>query len=311
VSYTEVILLSFLHTDDKTLDVGYSVLLKREAWKCGEDVEADAVAYIMSDQVQSELVGVFENATATSLDVERKHASDKKFETTKVTGCAAASRNCIIRKYLTSRRDSLEDNNNAAATCKHIRHLNIRAIALERRPELFPRARGKLHWEVVSRAEQKVIVHNGGAGELNEYIEANRAELENELSARRDVIKHKATAEAAMPITQNDWLKYIVEHDEAFSQLIQSASRRRRSVSERLGADPEWGEVPRIYPRICREHGHSPSWSHLLPGFYCLRQFDANLVCFVASIGHTVFACPVSSTQVGNQFECCSIQVDL
>jgi hypothetical protein len=297
-------IIDFLHTDDKTLDVGYSVLLKREAWTYGKDVEADAVGYIMSEQVQSELVGVFENATATSLDVERKHASDKKFETTKVTGCAAASRNCIIRKYLANRRGYLAVNNNAAASYKHIRHLNIRAIALERRPELFPRARGKLHWEEdVSTAAQKVIVHNGGAVELNEYIAANREELENELSARRDSIKHKATADAAMPISHSDWLKYLDENDEAFQELIQSASRQRRKLSERLGADPEWGEVPRIYPRICREHGHSPSWSHLRPGFYCFRQFDANLVCFVASIGHTVFACPVSSTLVNRQYE--------
>ena len=75
-------IIEFLHTDDKALDVGYSVLLKREAWKSGKDIEADSVAYIMSAHVQTELVGVFENATATSLDVERKHASDKKFETT-------------------------------------------------------------------------------------------------------------------------------------------------------------------------------------------------------------------------------------
>jgi hypothetical protein len=297
-------IIEFLHTDDKLLDVGYSVLLKREAWNFGKDVEADSVAYLMSDNVQVELVGVFENATATSLDVERKHASDKKFETTKVTGCAAASRNCIIRKYLSSRRSSLAVSTNSAASYKHIRHLNIRALALERRPELFPRARGKLHWEEdVGSAEQKVIVNECGAVELNEYIEANREQLENELSSRRDSIKHKAAAEAALPITQNDWLNHIVENDESFSELIQSASRQRRSTSERLRADPDWGEAPRIYPRICREHGHSPSWSHLTPGFYCFRQAEANLVCFVASIGHTVFACPVSSTPVNKEYE--------
>ncbi len=146
----------------------------------GKDVEADSVAYLMSDNVQVELVGVFENATATSLDVERKHASDKKFETTKVTGCAAASRNCIIRKYLSSRRSSLAVSSNAAASYKRIRHLNIRALALERRPELFPRARGKLHWEEdVSMAEQKVLVNPGCAAELSEYIEANREQLEH------------------------------------------------------------------------------------------------------------------------------------
>jgi hypothetical protein len=298
------VIIEFLHTDDKLLDVGYSVLLKREAWTVGKDVEADAVAYIMSDNVQAELVGVFENATATSLDVERKHASDKKFETTKVTGCAAASRNCILRKYLSSRRVVLDCKNNATASYKKIMHLNIRALALERRPELFPRARGKLHWQLdVSRADQKVIVNEGDPAALSKYIEENKEQLEAELSSRKNAMKHKAAAKAAIPMTHDDWLKHIVDNDEEFSELLQSASKQRRSVSERLRADPEWGEVPRIYPRICREHGHSPEWSHLRPGFYCFKHLDFLLVCFVASIGHTVFACPLSSTAANQEYE--------
>ena len=106
-----------------------------------------------------------------------------------------------------------------------------------------------------------------------------------------------------MPMTHDDWLKHIVDNDEEFSELLQSASTKRRSVSERLRADPDWGEVPRIYPRICREHGHSPEWSHLRPGFYCFKHLDFNLVCFVASIGHTVFACPLSSTAANQEYE--------
>ena len=38
------VIIELLHTDDKLLDVGYPVLLKREAWTVGKDVEADAVA---------------------------------------------------------------------------------------------------------------------------------------------------------------------------------------------------------------------------------------------------------------------------
>jgi hypothetical protein len=86
-------IVDFLNINDRFLDGGYSALLKQETWSAGRGVEADAVGHIMSDAVQVELVGIVEKAAASSLDVERKHNQDKRSETTKVTGCSAASRN--------------------------------------------------------------------------------------------------------------------------------------------------------------------------------------------------------------------------
>ena len=91
------------------------------------------------------------------------------------------------------------------------------------------RARGKLHWELnVSRADQKVIVNEGDAAALSKYIEENKEQLEAELSSRRNAMKHKAAAEAAIPMTHDDWLKHIVDNDEEFSELLQSASKKTK-----------------------------------------------------------------------------------
>ena len=100
-------ILNFLGTEDLLLDAGYSLLLKQEAWKAAGGVEAIAVEYMMSDSVQDELVAIFERASATTLDAERKHQQDKRHETVKVTGCARASKNSILQRYLREREDAL------------------------------------------------------------------------------------------------------------------------------------------------------------------------------------------------------------
>jgi hypothetical protein len=298
-------ILDFLHTDDKLLDAGYSALLKREAWSFGNNVEADAVGYMMSTAVQSELAGLFLVATANSLDVERKHALDKQFETTKVTGCATASRNCIIRRYLAVRRDALHSKLDVQRSAKSALTLNVRAIAFERNPEMFTRGRGKMRWEEsVSGKDMKAIAHQGDEIALQQYIEEHRGELEAELSDRRHVAKCRAVAASALPLSQDEWLRHLDVNDEEFRGLLRNAHTARRVISERLQPDAEWGAAPRLYPQVCREHGHVPQWSHLKPEFYCFKQTDTfSLVCYVASIGHTVYACPLFSTPVHNEFD--------
>jgi hypothetical protein len=298
-------IVDFLYTDDKLLDAGYSALLKREAWVFSKDVEADAVGYMMSTAVQLELTGLFLTATANSLDVERKHALDKQFETTKVTGCATASRNSIIRRYLAARRVALHSKLDVQRSAKSALTLNVRAIAFERNPEMFTRGRGKMRWEEsVSGNDMKAIAHRGDEIALQHYIEEHRAELEAELFDRRHVAKCRAVAASALPLSQDEWLRHLDDNDEEFRVLLRNAHKARRVISERVQPDAEWGAAPRLYPQVCREHGHVPQWSHLKPDFYCFKQTDTfSLVCYVASIGHTVYACPLFSTPANNEFD--------
>jgi hypothetical protein len=92
----------FLHAREADLDVGFSLCLQREAWEGRSD--ADACGWLQGEEVQALLCGIFENAAAHSLEIERKHAAIKVAETTKVTGCATASRTAILQRYLVWRR---------------------------------------------------------------------------------------------------------------------------------------------------------------------------------------------------------------
>ena len=134
----------FLSTQDEFLDAGYSVVLKQDAWRAGGDVEADAVSYLMGEDIQLELCGIFEAVTGSSLDVERKHQQDKRSETTKVSGIARASRDSIIRRYLVAREGLLQHLRQATRKLSSAQHLNVRALAIHRHPELMPRGRGQL-----------------------------------------------------------------------------------------------------------------------------------------------------------------------
>ena len=108
-----VAILDFLNTQERFLDAGYSLPLQRDAYRCGSGSVVDVVSFIMSAEVQDELTGILEKASASSLDVERKHNQDKRSETTKVSGCARASRNAIIRRYRTYRETALSFKQNA------------------------------------------------------------------------------------------------------------------------------------------------------------------------------------------------------
>ena len=55
-------------------------------------------------EIQNEFDGIIEAGDDTSLEIERKRNQDKQSETTKVTTCAAASRNAILALFLAARK---------------------------------------------------------------------------------------------------------------------------------------------------------------------------------------------------------------
>ena len=58
-----------------------------------------AISYIASSPVQEALELLFVRATASTLDVERRHAEAKKWEASKLTHVAIAARNCFLQRY--------------------------------------------------------------------------------------------------------------------------------------------------------------------------------------------------------------------
>ena len=298
-------ILSFLHTEDLELDGGYSKLLKEEAWARAGNVEADAVAYLMSHEVQSEIAGLLEVAAGSSLEVERKHNQDKRSETVKISSCGTASRNSIIRRYLVHRGRQVDTMDTTRRKHEAALRLNVRALAVRANPDWFPRARGRLRWEAeVTAEEQSAITHQGDLKAIDRYIADHREELEAELARVRHSARLRHEASSAVPWSDDDWHRFLDENDDKFRNLLRGASDRRRAASQKVVASAGMEEAARVYPARSPSSGHCPAFSHLGAGLFCfVPEPQSKFVCYVATIGYTVFGMPLSSTGLGFEFD--------
>ena len=238
---------AFLDVDDRFLDQGYSAPLRKEALSKGD--RGDAMSFMVSSKVQSELEQLFAASTGSSLDVERKHKQDKAGETTKMTSVARGSRNSIILRYLLQRRSHLAKTNVARARQRHASRINIRALAIRRRPDLASRPRGHLHWEVEdSTSRRRAVAYHGDDDALKTYIDENHAFLAQERDTIREAAK-SLTSTGTMPFTNEDWVRFIDSNTQLFQDQMKHATERRRYINERLAPMANMDEVPRVAPQ--------------------------------------------------------------
>lgn len=184
-------------------------------------------------------------------------------------------------------------------------HLNIRALAVQQRPELLPRARGRLRWQQdVRDKDMREVVHQGDPQALQDYIEANREALEEELKNLKEAANFDAIAERHLPFSSDEWLQYLAQHEEQFRELLRTASQKRACISERVQARPNLQTATCIYPEATPKIGQSPVWAHLKEGYICFRASPQHqLVCFVATIGLTVYAIPLTATATRARYD--------
>lgn len=162
----------FLDLSEDHLDYGYSLELQRHAHSTGS--LASAISYLCSDAVQVELTRVLQALSASSLDVERKHAIDKKQEKSKVRSVATASRNSILQQYNVRRHLAVSQNIQIRKTNKRRRSMSSASLAVQRRPELLPRPAGFM---------SEAYKHEGDLPALKTFLAENREVpcLENHL----------------------------------------------------------------------------------------------------------------------------------
>ena len=141
------------------------------------------------------------------LECERKDNLDKRSETVETTGCARASRNSIIRRYLQRRNPRLSEGRAQVDLTKKVAHTNMRSLVLEWHPEWFTRSRGKLRWQTgVSAEEQRSIVQAGNQDSISQYIAEHREELEAELDRRRQAAALQEALRQDFPILTKEWV---------------------------------------------------------------------------------------------------------
>ena len=175
----------------------------------------------MQDAQQDELVSIVRHGDGCTVDAERKNNLDKYSEGRRVTSVARASRNGLLRRYLHS-REGCEDRRLHASRCiRKSSKLNVRALAIERKLELFARGRGALKWERnISLNEREQKTSRGDEGALKAYIVENREYLENAL--RRCRAKAQAQAElekSLMPMTHSDWMAWWLSPDDLDARI--------------------------------------------------------------------------------------------
>ena len=262
----------FLDESSNAPDCGYSLPLQARAW-----AQPLPVQFLMSTSMQDEVEGVLVNSSTHSLDVVRKHFQDKPHDRRTVSGVATASRNSIIRRYRTEKVKVSEQARSAERFYDKTKHLNIRALALKRCPDLFRRGRGRLHWERdVSDTAARAITNHGDEERLQEYIAANRKDFEDEVRKAKDDARAAVERVKAfqMPRTNGEWVTWLEANEEYFRNLLRTATSTRRSLSQRLVPFPEGlPEAHRLQPR--RSTAPLPLWKKQLlterQWFFCVE----------------------------------------
>ena len=299
---------SFLAMDFPQLDVGYSAELQYDARAC--ENYAESIRYMVSSQVQTELVEILEEAKACSLDVEREHFLAKKAEGrrgVRLTTVGRSSRNNILRIYRGSRNlhiaKTLEERNVAMK----LRFMNIWALAVQTNPEWFARGRGSLHWEQnVSLREMQALTFAGDHAKLRQFVENNKDDLREEARKLRETAKRTLEeAEHPIPFSNAEWLAWMTDHEVEFRECMQQATVTRRSYSERVSASSPLHGVPRL--QVKPEKSADPAWVRKLRGakhgFVLILGPDAKQEIYSCALKGEVWAM-VLQTDIGSGPSC-------
>ena len=289
--------LEFLEEPTGHLDDSFSFALQQEALDKGN--VAQAVQFLLGDDVQQELDIIIRRSLLTTLDIERKHFLDKAPERahSKIRSLNRSSRNSILRRYRQQRSNIIFRKIRDMKYFTKQKYMNLRALAIEKNPHLFPRAAGQLHWqEGMTQAQRKVIIHEGDKAALDAFIEENKESLRLEAKQRRNdagAVLAGGSGEH-IPQTNGEWLQWIDSHTDQFHDFLRTSTESRRILSQRLFVpNSQMPAAPRLQPEegnilpICLAPLRSCA-----PGFYCLEfgpTLAERVVCFTASIGRKVW----------------------
>ena len=287
----------FLEQADENLDTGYSLQLKQDAWKNGN--LPDAIAYILSDRIQSELGGIFRASAATSLEVERKHWQDRRTEGKKFIGVARASRNSILSRYRVLRRTIAPVRKQQVKLAKSLRHMSAPALAAKRNPSWLPRPAGF-----------NTVAHVGNKPALDEYYAQNKNTLEAEAKRIRETAKAFANSSKdmelshGMPFSNSMWMKWIEANDAEFRKQLRSATRERKVIGARLQPRPAGlPSASRIGPRARSTTSTLiKKFLQQKQGWFSVTATASPLVLFVVTLIRQVWAVPLQQVR-GRHFE--------
>ena len=214
----------------------------------------------------------------STLDVERTRNLDRRSEAPRVSSVSKASRDAFVRHWRTESRAAAPTAEQREELRAH-KFANKVSVALERRPELFPQARGKLHWESTKPARRRRFrSHRPLQRLLGEYVEEHEEELEAETARRHARASQSLAASrvASWPESKAEWLRWMERERATYDKALQSVKAGvRRAVNVRVTPHPD---VPvkdpavRVKPQTDTAR---PAWAgKLRNGWHVLRLQD-------------------------------------
>ena len=200
----------------------------------------------------------------STLEVERAHQQAKRAERRQCLCVHTASRDMILRRYRAQGRATPMSYTKAvqARRCRNVAKMNVWSLAFKRKPELFPRAPGKLHWQSKAAASGEIIGAETWAQRRSEaatYVSTHGEELAAELKQ----LKLQALASRSdptapwrgFPANQGQWVQWLEENEDAFHEEVQSV--RGDSIAPATSA---WRRRKRTppFPALKLPRQHSP-----------------------------------------------------
>ena len=179
---------------------------------------------------------------------------------------------------------------------------------MQRRPELFPRPRGRLHWEPpLAQDDLRKLAHACERAGREQYILESKEELIETASAIR--AGEQPTTEGvkteAFPILNREWLAWLDNHGPEFRDRLKNASTLRSHVNHRINADgAALLAAPRLYPRAqapelqelaqniqqCRQDWFALSADGgILPPFFCATLRGQSMAVALQQSGQNLY----------------------
>ena len=291
---------AFLWLPAERLDVGYGIQLQAKA--LGQGSHALACAYLQTECVQAEIIGILQKGEGTSLDVEREHQVAKHAtEGVAVKGAAACSRNTILQTCHVERSLHMQQHVADETTIRKLLHANARQLAVHEKPHLFSRGRGQLHWESgVTEADRRQLTHVGDEQALQAYIGDNYERLDKQAKAMVQKGQAMQKAKKASPHSNRQWLTWLEDNHAYFADLLKTASPQRRQLGRRIvQLSDSMPAVPQWQPQLekCLHERLVDKLVSAGPGFYVFEAACSERVAFfVAHIRRKVWGWPLSHT---------------
>ena len=235
-------IMQFLHEESAILDVGVSMQLRDIALE-GRS-ESQALAWMMSEAVQELLEQICKKLVCHSLDVERKAAQVKRWETTKVTHIATASQNNISARFAKEREEKSLAIERALKALRRAQKMRITSYNwTNERPDGIRFKKGNtFNSSSDTCGAQTHPLGSGQSSGVKRGLNQEKEQLD-QLAAEKERLVMDAKLEVdrllqccMVPVTRSQWGAWLDDNIAEFRQRMTTACTDRRKQNSRSAA---------------------------------------------------------------------------